>query len=194
LASPRTVLWVAPALALPFLALLLIGEDGPPSPIEQTVAALPLPGGQPVPAGPRASGASPFGAAAAASPEVTMPIYNNSAIVLTSQMRVMNADRSDQPAAPLERLDRIDYAELHPADRAKDDLLVGNVDRLSTTPLPRDLSIKIFFEYCTAQPGDPTYTQDALSLPIEHDLLAALEQLSRLSPGSILCPRLADDY
>src|SRR5215472_4482434 len=78
LARPRTVVWAAPALLLPFLAMALINEDSGMSPIEQTVAALPIPVDQSDPAGAAEAG-SPFGTGAGPSPSVTMPIYNRSA-------------------------------------------------------------------------------------------------------------------
>jgi hypothetical protein len=191
LASPRTALWAAPVLALPFLVMALISEDGTPSPIEQTVAALPVPVDQSGPAEAQATGVSPFGAGAGPPPSVTMPIYNNSALALTAQMQVMNAGRSDQPDAPVEQLQALDYAELHPQDRSMDDLLVGQVNGLLTMPLSADISFKIFQEFCNAQPGDAYYTVNIASLPIDHDLLAALEQLAKLTPDSGFCPRLA---
>lgn len=188
LASPRTALWAAPALLLPFLAIVLISEDRSPSPIEQTVAALPVPVDQSAPAN---ALASPFGTGKPPPSSETVPLYNNSALALAARMHALDAARSDQPDAPLERLDRLDYAELHPLDQVKDDLLVGPVNGLLTMPLSADLSFKIFIEYCNARPDDPYYRLDITSLPIEHDMLAALEELARLSPGGTLCPRMA---
>jgi hypothetical protein len=190
LARPRTALWAAPALLLPFLVMALISEDSGPSPIEQTVAALPIPVDQSNTAGAAAAG-SPFGTGAAPSASVTMPIYNKSALAVTAQMQTMNANRWDQPDQPVAILDRMDYEALHPLDRMQDDLLVGEVNGLLTMPLSADLSFKIFEAYCSAQPGDPFYSVDVKSLPIDRDLLASLEQLARLAPDSGLCPRLA---
>jgi hypothetical protein len=190
LARPQTVLWVAPALLLPFLAMALINEDNGPSPIEQTVAALPIPVDQSNPAG-AAAGGSPFGTGTAPPPSVTMPIYNKSALALTVQMQAMNASRWDQPDQPFAMLDHRDYQELHPASHTQDDLLVGEVNGLLTMPLSADISFKIFQAYCSAQPGDPFYSVDIKALPIDRDLLASLQELARLAPDSGLCPRLA---
>jgi hypothetical protein len=190
LARPQTVLWVAPALLLPFLAMALISEDAGPSPIEQTVAALPIPVDQSNPADAAAAG-SPFGTGAAPPASVTMPIYNQSALALTTQMQTINANRWDQPDQPVAMLDQMDYAELHPAARAQDDLLAGEVNGLLTMPLSADISFKIFQAYCGAQPGDPFYSVDIKSLPIDRDLLASLQELAQLAPNSGLCPRLS---
>jgi hypothetical protein len=197
LASPRTALWAAPALALPVLAMVLISKDwswSPMSPIERTVAALPVVAGQSGPAGTPATAASPFGTGAGLPPSETGPLYNNSAAALAPRMQTTNGYEWDEPGSPMEHVDRRDYAEIHPRDRSKDDLLVGEVSGLLTTPLSMDLSLKIFLEYCNARPGDPSYDVDVLALPIERERLAAMEQLARLSRGGALCPRLADDY
>lgn len=190
LARPRTVLWAAPALLLPFLAIALINVDSGPSPIEETVAALPIPVDQSNPAGAGAAG-SPFGTGAGSSPSVTMPIYNQSALAVTAQMQTINANRWDQPDQPVAVLDRMDYEALHPLDHTQDDLLAGEVSGLLTMPLSADLSFRIFEAYCSAQPGDPFYSVDVKSLPIDRDLLTSLEELAHLAPDSGLCPRLA---
>lgn len=190
LARPQTVLWAAPALLLPFLAMVLINEDIGTSPIEQTVASLPVPVDQSASADTLAD-ASPFGSGASPGTSVTMPIYNKSALVLSAQMQAMNASRSYEPSQPVEMLERLDYAQLHPTERVQDDLLVGEINGLLTMPLSADLSVKIFREYCAAKPGDPFYTVDVNSLPIDKELLASLQQLTRLAPNSGLCPRAA---
>ena len=189
LARPQTVLWVAPVLLLPFLAMALINDDSGPSPIEQTVASLPIPVDQSNPTGAGVAG-SPFGTGGA-SPSVTMPIYNQSALAVTAQMQAINAGRWDQPDQPIAMLDQRDYEELHPLSHAQDDLLAGQVNGLLTMPLSADLSFKIFQAYCSAQPGDPFYAVDVKSLPIDRDLLASLEGLARLAPNSGVCPRLS---
>ena len=186
LARPQTAFWAAPALLLPLVAAALISEESGPSPIEQTVASLPVPVDQSNPAAALAD-TSPFGSGAAPPTSVTMPIYNNSALVLSTQMQVMNANRWYEPAQPVEMLDRMDYAQLHPRERSQDDLLVGEVNGLLTTPLSVDLSVKLFRDYCSAQPGDPFYDLDVDALPIDKDLLASLQQLAELAPDSALC-------
>jgi hypothetical protein len=190
LARPQTVLWVAPALLLPFLVMALVDEDSGMSPIEQTVAALPIPVDQSNPAG-SADAGSPFGTGASPSPSVTMPIYNKSALAITAQMLAMNANRWDQPDQPVAVLERMDYDALHPHEHVQDDLLVGEVNGLLTMPLSSDISFKIFQAYCSAAPGDPFYSVDVKALPIDRDLLASLQELARLAPNSGLCPRLA---
>jgi hypothetical protein len=191
LARPQTAFWAAPALLLPFMAMALINEDIGTSPIEQTVASLPVPVDQSNPIQALAD-TSPFGSGASPPPSVTMPIYNKSALVLSTQMQVMNANRWYEPSHPVEMLERLDYAQLHPRERVQDDLLVGEVSGLLTMPLSADLSIRLFREYCSAQPGDAFYGMDVNSLPIDKDLLASLEQLARLAPNSGLCPRVTD--
>jgi hypothetical protein len=189
LARPQVALWAAPVLLLPFLAMALINEDGGPSPIEQTVAALPVPVDQSSSAEALAD-SSPFCSGAAAPTSITMPIYNKSALVLTTQMQVMNANRWYEPSQPVEMLERMDYAQLHPRERVQDDLLVGEINGLLTMPLSADLSIKLFREYCSAQPGDAFYGMDVNSLPIDKDLLGSLQQLARLAPDAGLCPQI----
>ena len=192
LARPQTALWAAPALLLPLVAMVLISEDSGPSPIEQTVASLPVPVDLSNPAGTLAD-SSPFGSGSARLTSTTMPIYNTSALVLSTQMQVMNANRWYEPEQPVEILDRMDYAQLHPRERSQDDLLVGEVKGLLTMPLSADLGIKLFREYCAAQPDDPFYDTDVNDLPIDKDLLASLQQLALFAPNSGFCPRVSDD-
>jgi hypothetical protein len=190
LARPRTALWAAPALLLPFLAMALINEDSGLSPIELTVVALPIPVDQSNPAGASEAG-SPFGSGAGPSASVTTPIYNQSALAVMAQMQAMNANRWDQPDQPVAVLERTDYDAVHPHEHMQNDLLVGEVNGLLTMPLSADLSFKIFQAYCSAQPSDPFYGVGVESLPIDRDLLASLEELAKLAPNSGLCPRLA---
>jgi hypothetical protein len=194
LASPRTVLWAAPALALPFLALVLIGEDRSPSPIEQTVNSLPAPAGPSASGDVLASRASPFGAGGRPGVSETVPLYNDSALALAARLRSMGASGSNAPDALLEQLQRLNYAELHPLGGFKDDLLVGPVNGLPATPLSVDLSFKIFMEFCAARPGDPSSSVDVLVSPAERQRLGATEQLAEPSPGGAPCPRLSGDF
>ena len=193
LSSPRTALWAAPALLLPILAAVMINEDIGPSPIEQTIEALPLPvAGQSAGATALSPGESPLGAAGTTpSPSVTMPIYNNSALALTAQMQAMNANRWYEPNAPLDELQQREYAALHPQERVGDDLLVGQVSTLLAMPISPDISFKIFLDFCNAKSGDPYYGVDVNSLPIDPELRASLVELASLTPDSGFCPRLS---
>jgi hypothetical protein len=192
LASPRTALWAAPALLLPLLAIGLIDDERSASPIEQTIEALPVPVDQEAGTQPLSPGATPLGAAGTRLPtSVTMPIYNNSAQALAARMALTNVVVSDESQRTQDEMRTSEYDILHPRERMMDDLLVGQVNTLLTSPVAPDISVKIFQEYCNARPGDPYYGVDVTALPIDRDLLSALVQLARLTPDTGFCPRVA---
>jgi hypothetical protein len=191
LASPRTALWAAPALLLPLFAIALTGQDRAPSPIEQTIESLPVPvdseaGTQALP-----PGATPLGAAGTRLPtSVTMPIYNNSAQALAARMFLTAPVVPNEINRTQEQIKTSEYEAVHPQQRMMDDLLVGQVNGLLTSPVAPDISAKIFQEYCNAKPGDPYYGVSLESLPIDRDLLASLVQLAKMTSDSGFCPHL----
>ena len=73
-----------------------------------------------------------------------------------------------------------------------DDLLVGQVNALLTSPVAPDISAKIFQEFCHAQPGDAFYGMELKNLPIDRDLLASLVNLAKMTSDTGFCPRLAE--
>ena len=187
-------MWAAPALLLPLLAMGLVNNERSFSPIEQTIGALPVPvdaqsGTQPLP-----PGASPLGAAGTGLPtSVTMPIYNNSAQALAARMSLTYPMLTEDRAPSQDEMKSSEYAQLHPRSRMMDDLLVGQVNDLLTSPVSPDISVRIFQEYCNAQPGDPYYAIDIKSLPIDRDLLASLVELASLAPDSGFCPHITNN-
>ena len=192
LASPRTAMWAAPALLLPLLAIAMTGQDRAPSPIEQTIEALPVPvasGDEALP-----SGATSMGAAGTGLPTaVTMPMYNNSAQAMAARLSLTMPVLPAEAAHTQEEMRTTEYQLLHPKQRMMDDLLVGQVNALLTSPVAPDISAKIFQEFCNAQPGDPFYSMDVKNLPIDRDMLSALVQLAKMTSDTSFCPRLADN-
>jgi hypothetical protein len=182
-------------LLLPLLAIAMNGQERAPSPIEQTIESLPVPvdaeaGTQPLP-----PGATPLGAAGTRLPtSVTMPIYNNSAQALAARMSVTTPMLYHEEKPLQQDAETARYETLHPTERVMDDLLVGQVNTLLTSPVSPDLSLKIFQEFCNSQPGDPYYGVSITNLPIDPELLATLTQLSRLTTNSGFCPRLTEDF
>jgi hypothetical protein len=187
-------MWAAPALLLPLLAIGITGQERAPSPIEQTIQALPVPvdaeaGTEALP-----EGATPMGAAGTRLPtSVTMPIYNNSAQALAARLSLTTPVLPAEAAHTQEQLRTSEYELLHPRERMMDDLLVGQVNALLTSPVGPDISGKIFQEFCNAQPGDPYYGMDVKNLPIDRDLLSALVSLAKMTSDTAFCPRLADN-
>ena len=194
LASPRTALWAAPALLLPLLAIGIGGQERAPSPIEQTIEALPIPVDPGSGAQAPADGSTPMGAAGTRLPtSVTMPIYNNSAQALAARLFLTTPVLPEEAKHTQEQMRTSEYELLHPRQRVMDDLLVGQVNALLTSPVAPDLSAKIFQEFCNAQPGDPYYSMDLKNLPIDRDLLSALVNLAKMTSDTGFCPRLSDN-
>ena len=194
MASPRTALWAAPALLLPLLAIGMGGQDRAPSPIEQTIQALPVPVDAEAGTAALPDGDTPLGAAGTRLPtSVTMPIYNNSAQALAARLFLTTPVMADEAKHTQEQMRSSEYGLLHPQQRVMDDLLVGQVNALLTSPVAPDISAKIFQEYCYAQPGDAYYGIDVKNLPIDRDLLASLVNLAKMTTDTGFCPRLADD-
>ncbi len=194
MASPRTALWAAPALLLPLLAIGISGQDRAPSPIEQTIQALPVPVDAEGGTAALADGDTPLGAAGTRLPtSVTMPIYNNSAQALAARLFLTAPVMADEARHTQEEMRTSEYELLHPKTRVMDDLLVGQVNTLLTSPVAPDISAKIFQEFCHAQPGDAFYGMELKNLPIDRDLLASLVNLAKMTSDTGFCPRLADD-
>jgi len=188
------MLWAAPALLLPLLAIGLVDDGRSASPIEQTIEALPVPVDQEAGTQPLPPGATPLGAAGTRLPaSVTMPLYNNSAQALAARMSLADPVMADEPERTQDEMRTSEYEIVHPLERTMDDLLVGQVNALLTSPVAPDISVKIFQEYCNARPGDPYYGMSVTDLPIDRDLLASLVQLARLTSDTGFCPDLSHD-
>ena len=176
-ASPRWLLIAAPALLLPLLAVALFEDDEQPTPIEQALSALPLPGDAVLPKGGKRF--SLLGnTTRGVTPSATLQIYNNSARA--------EAERIDQRATvgagdqDIVDFDSATYAALHPRSLAGEDLMVGDLALLTQSFTP-DLSYIYFLEFCNATPDDRTYTTKLSDLPLSSGILNAL---STLQPGS----------
>jgi hypothetical protein len=187
-------MWAAPALLLPLLAIGIFSPERAASPIEQTIEALPVPVDADTGTEPLAPGDTPLGAAGTRLPtSVTMPIYNNSAQAMAARLSLTAPSVRTGGVRTQEEMRTSEYELLHPKTRVMDDLLVGQVNTLLTSPVSPDISGKIFQEFCNAQPEDPYYSMDLKNLPIDRDLLAALVQLAKMTSDTGFCPRLSDN-
>ena len=183
-ASPRWVMIAAPVLALPVLAMVLFDQPPGPSDIEQAVGALPIAG---------AAGGhgrfAPLGAEAREVPTTTSAsIYANSAVAAAVVMHQRDDNPADRAAMPFDFITAT-YAALHPARRAREDLLVGQY-ALLRMPLMPDLSLSLLFQYCSSGPDDPGYGTPLDRLPINPNVVAALTSFIPAGDMARYCPRL----
>jgi hypothetical protein len=190
-ASPKWMLMAVPFLLMPLCALALLPPEEIPSPIETAIQALPSAGGV-ADIDVSKTPASPLGAGPRLSSSVSLPLYANSAhsqaVVLALRQANRAAKSTDGDVFSTE------YALLHPPSLSKEDLLIGDLALVSSTPLTMDLSVKIFEEYCNAQVGDAFYDLPIEALPIDPLLRQSLARFANMSDkGGSFCSRLGRD-
>ncbi len=188
-ASPRLMLLAAPILLGPIAALIMFEDEVALSPIDLAIVSLPT-------AGDAAGGGSStalLGSAASKLPNnVSLPLFANSARAAATRLA-----RSDAGVAAGDAdLDfaSAEFAMLHPRTLAKEDLLIGSLAMVYSTPMNMDLSLKLFEEFCNASPEDPFYHVSMTALPIDPNLRLALERYSTTATkGGPFCARLFRD-
>ncbi len=170
----------APALALPLVAMILM-DDGPaPSLVEQAILALPIPGDASDPG--QSGRVEVAGASGASMPaSTTLSLYNNSARAAASRLA-----QRPEPGNAVPHFAAVSYTLLHPESLAGEDLLIGDVAMVFSTPVP-DLSWAIFSAFCRT---DATGRATLADLPINPNVPAAIVNFLPASDYGRLCPRL----
>jgi hypothetical protein len=177
-ASPKMLLLAAPAMVLPLVIVILSNNPTAPSPVEEAIQQLPVAGGP-------STTASPNGNGRAGLPEsVSVKLYADSARPDATPQSIAIVDETKTD------IDSAQYAVLHPLSMAREDLMIGQLALVFTSPLDAELSGRIFQEFCNAKPGDPFYNVSLNDLPIDGPLRDALVRWSSGSSSASVCPRL----
>jgi hypothetical protein len=83
---------------------------------------------------------------------------------------------------------------LHPRSLSKEDLLIGSLTMVYSSPMNLDLSLKLFTEFCNASPNDRFYQVSLAALPIDPSLRQSFERYATLAAGGgPFCTRLFRD-
>lgn len=196
-ASPKLMVFAIPALIFPLgTAVVLNSRDAALTPVEQAIGALPQAAGMAGarPGAPDAGGeaggdVSPLGSGAARlTSAVAMPLLAASAGSLATQSAMRNSERSargtDRDYALTE------FSLLHPDERARDNLVIGDLALVYSNPADAGLTAKIFQAFCTAQPGDPYYTLGIAALPISQTLKQMVIKWETTPGTSGRCPQV----
>lgn len=181
--SPVWLALAAPALVLPLLVMILMEDPAMPSMVEQAISSLPIPGDASDSDQPGRTGrVEVMGASGAAMPStVAASLYNNSARAAAARL----AQRSE-PRDAVPDINTLSYALLHPRSLRGEDLLIGDLTLMTSTPGP-DLGWAIFNAYCQSAPTEGVSLQE---LPIDQKVVSAIVNFVPVSEYARLCPRL----
>lgn len=185
--SPVWLLIAAPALALPLAAVVLFEEEPAPSGVEQAIAALPIPGDGSVPG--RESNAPRIAALGAPGTQlpstVSASLYSNSARFSAERL-----DRRTDPRDAVPDVASISFALLHPRSMADEDMLVGDLALMLSTPAGPDFSWAILNAFCETQPMAGQRAAVLQDLPINPSVPASIMNFLPASDHPKICPRL----
>ena len=190
-ASPRLLLVAAPIMLGPLAALFWFEEAAVPTPIELAITSLPTAGNASGTGTARSSDRALLGEGRLPN-NVSLSMFANSARV--EQSRIARADIAAATRGSDKDFAAAEFAALHPPTMGREDLLIGTLGMVYSTPMNMDLSLKLFEEFCNAMPGDAYYQVSMDSLPIDPNLRRALDRFSSTSThGGPFCARLFRD-
>jgi hypothetical protein len=172
--------------------VVLNSQDVPLTPVEQAIDSLPLaaiPGGTKPATADGGGNVSPLGSGTTRlMPTSAMPLLAASAGSVTAQLAMRDSERS------LRGTDRdfsmTEFSLLHPDERARDNMLIGDLALIYNNPADADLTAKIFQAFCTAQPGDPYYNLSIATLPIDLSLKQAVIRWESTPGTNSRCPQI----
>ena len=174
------LLLAAPLMVLPVVVVILSDSAPAPSLIEQAIDQLPIAGGGPAGATRNANAGTglPLGA--------SLTLYAGSARADSTPASISTDSETKID------IDSAQYNIMHPASMAREDLMIGQLELVFTSPMDTAVSGRIFREFCDAKPGDPYYNVGLERLPINGVLKDALVRwrMGSSSSSASFCPHL----